>query len=64
MKYISNIIKRNATVTLLFAAATLSSCDYLDVVPPEQADIKDMIINDQTALQNLYSCYGYLQTGD
>ena len=64
MKYISNIIKRNATVALLFAAATLSSCDYLDVVPPEQADIKDMIINDQTALQNLYSCYGYLQTGN
>lgn len=49
--------------TLLSGVMYFTSCNYLDVVPPEQADIPDMMIDDNTALQNLYSCYGYAQNG-
>ncbi|WP_159637236.1 RagB/SusD family nutrient uptake outer membrane protein [Sphingobacterium composti Ten et al. 2007 non Yoo et al. 2007] len=52
-----------AAVALL-SLASFGSCDYLDVVPPEQADTKDMIIDDVSALRNLYACYGYLQNGN
>lgn len=39
----------------------LISCDYLDVVPTEQADIKDMMTNEQSTFKYLYGCYGYIQ---
>lgn len=39
----------------------MTSCNYLDVIPTEQSDIKDMVIDNPTALKMLYSCYSYLQ---
>lgn len=35
----------------------LSSCDYLDVVPPEQVTADDTMKDRETALGFLYSCY-------
>lgn len=67
MKYIdiTRIVKAFILLfTFHLSLFTLISCDYLDVVPPEQADLDDMMINDQTTLNNLYSCYGYIQRGD
>ena len=40
---------------------TVLSCNYLSVVPPEQADLDDMITDNATALNHLYGCYGFLQ---
>lgn len=39
----------------------MASCDYLDVIPTEQADTKDMVIDNLSALKMLYSCYSYMQ---
>lgn len=45
----------------LFAACLLlggvSSCNYLEVVPPETVDEDDMLITKNDALHYLYSCY-------
>lgn len=49
---------------ILYTAAVLlcvASCNYLSVVPPEQADLDDMISDNATALNHLYGCYGYMQ---
>lgn len=35
----------------------LTSCDYLDVVPPEQAGLEDAVKDPESALGFLYSCY-------
>ncbi|MDE6428730.1 MAG: RagB/SusD family nutrient uptake outer membrane protein [Muribaculaceae bacterium] len=46
------------------AAGTLvgvSSCDYLDVVPPEQANLEDAMKTHSAALGFLYSCYNGTQ---
>lgn len=57
--------KKIYTIVIVFLSLTsFRSCDYLDVVPPEQADTEDMIIDDISALRNLYACYGYLQDGN
>lgn len=40
------------------AAFVVSSCDYLDVIPPEQAGIHDAVKDYDTSLAFLYSCYG------
>lgn len=47
--------------TALALVFTVLSCDYLSVVPPEQADLDDMITDNDSALEHLYSCYGILQ---
>lgn len=49
-------------LTIVLACSALS-CDYLSVVPPEQVDLDDMITDNTTALNHLYSCYGILQVG-
>ena len=41
----------------LLLSAGLTACDYLDVVPPETADIPDTMKDKQDALEFLYSCY-------
>lgn len=49
---------------ILLASALLCSvlsCDYLSVIPPEQADLDDLITDNATALNHLYGCYGYIQ---
>ena len=45
---------------LFLAGLTLSSCDFLDVVPDEYTSESDMTKDRQAALNYLYSCYGYL----
>lgn len=46
-------------LALALAAMSLTntSCNYLDVVPPEQANLKDAMSNHDRALGFLYSCY-------
>ncbi len=46
-------------LTLALAAVSLTnaSCDYLDVVPPEQPNLKDAMSNHDRALGFLHSCY-------
>jgi len=39
----------------------MSACDYLDVIPPETADIGDTMTDEPTTLRFLYSCYGRIQ---
>lgn len=53
-------MKNNIIVKVLLLAALsagLSSCSWLDVVPPETADVEDMLRNKNDALHFLYSCY-------
>ena len=40
MKKIVRCIKIAAVATVLTSIAILTSCDFLDVVPPEQAQLK------------------------
>ena len=42
---------------LAIAACCLTSCDYLDVVPPEQAGLKDATKTPESTKGFLYSCY-------
>lgn len=47
-------------VAVAFAAGSLAgvtSCNYLDVVPPEQANLEDAMKTHSDALGFLYSCY-------
>jgi hypothetical protein len=44
----------------LAITCTAISCDYLSVIPPEQADLDDLITDNATALNHLYGCYGFL----
>lgn len=38
----------------------LTACNYLDVIPPAQADFEDTM-KDQNAVENfLFTCYGYV----
>lgn len=43
--------------TLLLSATVFTSCDYLDVVPPEQAGLPDATKDNDATLRFLYSCY-------
>lgn len=45
---------------LLAAGFTMTSCDYLDVIPAETTTGSDMTKDRQAALNYLYSCYGFL----
>lgn len=54
------ILKKSIIGCLLLAGMTMSSCDFLDVVPKENATGEDMTKDRQAALNYLYSCYGYL----
>ncbi|MFR5270168.1 MAG: hypothetical protein ACLTGI_05305 [Hoylesella buccalis] len=46
------------SMALLLSAVTLtSSCDYLDVVPPEQASLADATKSHDRAMGFLFSCY-------
>ena len=46
----------------LLSVALLSSCNYLDVVPPEQAKLKDATKTYESTLAFLYSCYTGVST--
>lgn len=48
---------KNWGLSILAASCLLSSCDYLDVVPPEQPNLSDATKSYERALGFLYSCY-------
>ena len=54
------IINKSIIGCLFLAGLTLTSCDFLDVVPDEYTSESDMTKDRQAALNYLYSCYGYL----
>lgn len=56
MRLIKNI--RFIGVVIVSSILSFTSCDYLDVVPPEQPGLKDAMKDQDAALGFLYSCYG------
>ena len=58
MKF-KNKITRIATA-LALPVCLLTSCNYLDVIPPEQADFDDTMKDESATLNFLYTCYGYV----
>ena len=54
MKLTSKITR---TAQVLIASCCLASCNYLDVIPPAQADFKDTMKDQEATLSFLYSCY-------
>ena len=58
-------MKKNIKTRITVIAASLligvSSCNYLEVVPIEQPDLDDMMVDSRSTLEYLYSCYGYMQ---
>lgn len=56
MKTLKNIGKI-ALLSLALCGGT-TSCNYLDVVPPEQASLPDATKNPESTLGFLFSCYG------
>lgn len=49
------------TYILLALTLLTFSCEYLNVVPPEQPDMDDMLVDEATTVRMLYSCYSYAQ---
>lgn len=45
---------------LLIPCCLLTSCSYLDVIPPAQADFDDTMKDEAATLNFLFTCYGYL----
>lgn len=56
MKTLKHI--RNVALMLLAMGGLVASCDYLDVVPTEQATLEDATKDKEATLGFLYSCYG------
>lgn len=56
MKQFISIKSVVCSVALLLAGG-ISSCSYLDVVPPEQPGLKDAFRNHDATLNSLHSCY-------
>lgn len=56
MKTLKNIGKI-ALLSLALCGGT-TSCNYLDVVPPEQASLPDATKDPESTLGFLFSCYG------
>lgn len=54
MKTITYYIK---TILLGLTVCTAASCNYLDIVPPEQASMKDATKDAEATLGFLFSCY-------
>lgn len=57
MKKIIKYTKFVIAASLLAATGCMISCDFLDVVPPEQAELNDAIKTEQSTLGFLYACY-------
>lgn len=45
---------------LLIPCCLLTSCNYLDIIPPAQADFDDTMKDEASTLGFLYTCYGYV----
>lgn len=54
---------KNALAGGLISMTLLSSCNFLDVVPPEQATLSDATKTYEATLGFLYSCYTGVNTG-
>ena len=54
---IYNSLKTISYSLLLLMTVSLTSCGYLDVVPPEQPDLEDATKDYDSSLRFLYSCY-------
>ena len=48
-------------IASILLMAGVTSCDYLDVAPPETVDRDDILQTQVDALEYLYSCYGPIQ---
>lgn len=48
------------TQALLIPCCLLTSCNYLDVIPPAQADFDDTMKDEAATLSFLFTCYGYV----
>jgi hypothetical protein len=57
-------LKHISVLSLLALAGFTTSCDYLDVVPPEQPNLSDATSSHDRALGFLYSCYKGTVAGD
>lgn len=54
MKYRTYIIR---TAQIFIASLCLVACNYLDIIPPGQADFEDTMKDEEATLGFLYSCY-------
>lgn len=63
MKIFENLEKAG-WLSALFVLLSFSSCNYLNVVPPETVDIDDTMINSEATLKFLYSCYSPIEYGN
>lgn len=61
MKF-NNIFKYAVVALATGSLAGVTGCNYLDVVPPEQAGLTDAMKTHEAALGFLYSCYAGLVT--
>ena len=61
MKSFKQIKYYGAAIVFSFSAL-VTSCNYLDIVPPEQAGMKDAVSNPDNTEGFLYSCYGNVQS--
>ncbi|MDE6222368.1 MAG: RagB/SusD family nutrient uptake outer membrane protein [Muribaculaceae bacterium] len=62
MKF-NNIFKYAVVALAAGSMAGVTSCNYLDVVPPEQAGLSDAMKTHSAAMGFLYSCYAGLNDG-
>lgn len=60
MKYLKSIHKLGGAM-LLASGVALSSCEFLDIVPPEQVSLEDATNNADNTEKFLYSCYAPIQ---
>ena len=61
---LKNIFKFASVAVAAGTLLGVTSCNYLDVVPPEQAGLSDAMKNHTTALGFLYSCYNKVSVRD
>ncbi len=54
---LKNILNKAALSVLLASTLGVTSCNYLDVVPPEQVKVDDALETAEGVLGFLYSCY-------
>ena len=55
-------IKFLSGTLMLSAGLLMTSCSFLDIVPPEQADMEDAIANADATEGFLYSCYANIKS--
>ena len=61
---LKNIFKFASIAVASASLLGVTSCNYLDVVPPEQAGLPDAMKTHDTALGFLYSCYNAVSQRD